>query len=230
MPVPHAAIVGYTNAGKSSLLHALTGSDIYVADKLFATLDTTTRKITLPNGRPLLLTDTVGFVRNLPHRLVDAFKATLEEAVLADFLIHVLDVTAPQVEAFHATTLEVLKELGADQKRMITVFNKTDLPAAPGVREGLLQHHPDALLLSTHSGEGLEALRNRMADFLADQVCHLRLIVPHSRGDIVALLHEQAQVDNCRYEDDAVHLEVTAPHRLEALLHEWIEAPLPAPH
>ena len=221
MPVPHAAIVGYTNAGKSSLLHAMTGSDIYVADKLFATLDTTTRKISLPNGRPLLLTDTVGFVRNLPHRLVDAFKATLEEAVLADFLIHVLDSSAPEVEAFHDTTLEVLRELGADQKRIITVFNKIDLPLPPGTKENILQKHPDALLISTHSGEGIDQLKNRMADFLADQVSHLRLAVPHSRGDVVALLHEQAQVDHCQYENDAVHLEVTIPHRLKDPLREW---------
>ena len=229
-PVPHAAIVGYTNAGKSSLLHAMTGSDIYVADKLFATLDTTTRKISLPNGRPLLLTDTVGFVRNLPHRLVDAFKATLEEAVLADFLVHVLDVTAPQVEAFHDTTLDVLKELGADQKRLITVFNKADLPITPGTRERLLQHHPDALLISTHTGEGLDRLKDRMADFLADQVSHLRLTLPHARGDIVSLLHEQGQVNACRYEDDAVHLEVTVPLRLEESLQEWtVPAPVVTP-
>jgi GTP-binding protein HflX len=229
MPVPHAAIVGYTNAGKSSLLHAMTGSEIYVADKLFATLDTTTRKISLPNGRPLLLTDTVGFVRNLPHRLVDAFKATLEEAVLADFLVHVLDVTAPEVEAFHDTTLEVLKELGADQKRMITVFNKIDLDLSPGTKEAILQRHPDAILISTHTGEGLDQLKDRMADFLADQVAHLRLEIPHSRGDVVARLHEQAQVNDCRYEDDAVHLDVTVPHRLEDSLQEWMVTPaLPA--
>ncbi len=224
-PVPHAAIVGYTNAGKSSLLHALTGSDIYVADKLFATLDTTTRKITLPNGRPLLLTDTVGFVRNLPHRLVDAFKATLEEAVLADFLVHVLDVTAPQVEAFYDTTLEVLKELGADQKRMITVFNKADLPIPPGTRESLLRRHPEALLISTRTGQGLDQLADRMADFLADQVAHMRLTLPHNRGDIVSLLHEQAQVNHCQYEDDAVLLDVTVPHRLEEQLQEWNAPP-----
>jgi len=222
-PVPHAAIVGYTNAGKSSLLHALTGSDIYVADKLFATLDTTTRKISLPNGRPLLLTDTVGFVRNLPHRLIDAFKATLEEAILADFLVHVLDVSDPEVEAYFETTLEVLKELGADQKRMITVFNKTDLPVSPGTREALLQRHPDALMISTHTGAGLEELKSRMADFLADQVLHMQLSVPHDRGDIVSLLHEQAQVNDCRYEEDAVYLDVTIPHRLEETLETWRE-------
>jgi GTP-binding protein HflX len=213
-PVPHAAIVGYTNAGKSSLLHAMTGSEVYVADQLFATLDTTTRKITLPNGRPLLLTDTVGFVRNLPHRLVDAFKATLEEAVLADFLVHVLDATAPEVVAFHDTTLEVLRELGADQKRMVTVLNKIDLPLPPGRREALRQHFPEALFLSAHTREGFASLEDRMAGFLADQVTHLRLNIPHTRGDIIALLHEQAVVHDCRYEHAWVEIEATVPHRL----------------
>jgi GTP-binding protein HflX len=223
VPLPHAAIVGYTNAGKSSLLRALSGSKVYVANKLFATLDTTTRRIDLPNGRPLLVTDTVGFVRNLPHGLVDAFKATLEEAVLADFLIHVLDVTAIQVEDFYQTTLKVLEELGADQKQMITVFNKIDLLQDPARKVALLRHHPDAVFLSTHSREGLETLFERLSDQLADQVTHLRLILPHERGDIVALLHEQAKINECVYEEDAVYVEATVPIRLVALLEEWSE-------
>ena len=112
VPLPHAAIVGYTNAGKSSLLKKLTGADVFIEDKLFATLDPTTRRIELPGGQPLLLTDTVGFVRKLPHRLVESFKATLEEATLADFLVHLLDATQPEIFAFHRTTMEVLAELG----------------------------------------------------------------------------------------------------------------------
>ena len=222
VPLPHAAVVGYTNAGKSSLLHALSGSDIYVANKLFATLDTTTRRVDLPNGRPLLLTDTVGFVRNLPHRLVEAFKATLEEAVLADFLLHVLDAASPQVEEFHHTTLDVLEELGADHKRMITVFNKIDLPAAAAARPGLQHQHPDAVFVSSRTGEGLDRLRDRMADQLADQVAHLRLRVPHARGDVVALLHERGKVNHCRYEDRAIELEATVPLRLEAQLADYV--------
>ncbi len=223
VPLPHAAIVGYTNAGKSSLLRALSGSNVYVANKLFATLDTTTRRIELPNGRPLLLTDTVGFVRNLPHGLVDAFKATLEEAVLADFLIHVLDVTAIQAEEFYQTTLKVLHDLGADQKRMITVFNKIDLLDDPARKIALLRHHPDAVFLSTHSREGLDGLFERLSDQLADQVTHVRLCLPHQRGDLVALLHEQAKVHACAYEEDAVHLKATVPNRLAAMLEEWTE-------
>ena len=125
-PVPNAAIVGYTNAGKSSLLRRLTGADVLIEDKLFATLDTTTRKVALPNNQPLLLTDTVGFVRRLPHRLVESFRATLEESVLSDFLIHVLDASQPEVLTFYATTMKVLADLGAEEKRMILVFNKID--------------------------------------------------------------------------------------------------------
>ncbi|MFW6217734.1 MAG: GTPase HflX, partial [Verrucomicrobiota bacterium] len=127
VPVPTCAIVGYTNAGKSSLLNKLTRSNILAEDKLFATLDPTSRRCPLPNGQPLVITDTVGFVRNLPHRLVDAFKATLEEAVVSDFLIHLLDANSPEVEAHAETTLRVLGELGAGERRMLTVFNKIDL-------------------------------------------------------------------------------------------------------
>jgi GTP-binding protein HflX len=222
VPLPHAAIVGYTNAGKSSLLRVLSGTDVYVADKLFATLDTTTRRIDLPNGRPLLLTDTVGFVRRLPHRLVEAFKATLEEAVLADFLVHVLDISAPQVEEFHHTTLDVLKELGADQKRILTVFNKIDRLPDNTARVTAMRHHPDAVFISTVTGEGLDTLCDRMADLLAGQVAHLRLRIPHTRGDLVALLHQQARINECRYEDDAAYIEATLPLRLAASLTEWV--------
>lgn len=221
IPLPHAAIVGYTNAGKSSLLRAMTGSEVYVADKLFATLDTTTRRVELPNGRPLLMTDTVGFVRRLPHRLVESFKATLEEAVLADFLVHVLDINSPEVEAFHHTTLEVLKELGADQKRIITVFNKIDLPADEAARTAVRARHPDAVYISAHTGEGFETLRDRMADLLADQITHLRLKLPHARADLVAKIHERGHVDACRYEDDAVYIEATLPNVLAAELQPW---------
>ena len=132
-PVPNCAIVGYTNAGKSSLLRLLTGADVLVEDKLFATLGTTTRKVALPSHQPLLLTDTVGFVRKLPHRLVEAFKATLEEATQADFLVHLLDASAPEVVQFHRTTLDVLEELGAGERPAITVFNKVDKVADPAI-------------------------------------------------------------------------------------------------
>jgi GTP-binding protein HflX len=140
METPHGSIVGYTNAGKSTLLNLLSGSEVLAKDMLFATLDTTTRRIELPDGQPLLITDTVGFVRNLPHRLVEAFKATLEESVLSDFLIHVLDATAPEIMRFHDTTLKVLEELGALDKPVITILNKIDAVEDPETLERLDPH------------------------------------------------------------------------------------------
>jgi len=221
-PMSHAAVVGYTNAGKSSLVTALSDSEVYVADKLFATLDVTTHRIRLPNGRPLLISDTVGFVRSLPHRLVESFKATLEEAVLADFLLHVLDVTAPQVMAFHQTTLDVLKELGADGKPVITVFNKVDCLDPDDSR--LLALHrdfPNAVFISAHTGQGLQELEERMAEFLASQVEDIHLLVPYDRTDVVALLHEQALIDSTQYVDEGVSIKVTVPHLIADRYREW---------
>src|SRR4051794_39685323 len=165
-PVPNAAIVGYTNAGKSSLLRLLTGADVLIEDKLFATLDTTTRKIALPNKQPLLLTDTVGFVRKLPHRLVEAFNATLEEATMSDFLIHLLDASQPEVLEFYNTTMKVLAELGADDKRMLVAFNKIDKISDPTVLVTLRRHFPDALFLSVHTGQGIAELIERMGEMI----------------------------------------------------------------
>ena len=164
LPLPSAAIVGYTNVGKSALLNKLTGSRALVADKLFATLDTTTRRVVLPSGQSLLLTDTVGFVRNLPHRLIEAFKATLEEAVLSDFLIHVLDASHPRVFDFYQTTMRVLVELGADAKRMITVLNKVDLVKDEATLHTLRLHFPEGVFVSVRYGDGLKELLYRMAD------------------------------------------------------------------
>ena len=166
LPLPSAAIVGYTNVGKSALLNKLTGARALVADKLFATLDTTTRRVVLPSGQSLLLTDTVGFVRNLPHRLIEAFKATLEEAVLSDFLIHVLDASHPRVFDFYQTTMRVLVELGADAKRMITVLNKVDLVKDEATLHTLRLHFPEGVFVSVRYGDGLKELLHRMADLL----------------------------------------------------------------
>ncbi|MBM3855562.1 MAG: GTPase HflX, partial [Verrucomicrobia bacterium] len=157
VPVPTCSIVGYTNAGKSTLLNALTGAHVHVADKLFATLDPTTRQVVLRGNQKLLVTDTVGFIRRLPHDLVEAFKATLEEVVVADFLIHVLDVTNPHVEHHHATTLAVLAELGAAGKTIVTVFNKVDA-AAPAMLARARRLAADALFVSALARTGLDQL------------------------------------------------------------------------
>jgi GTPase len=208
---PHAAIVGYTNAGKSTLLNQLSGADVMAKDMLFATLDTTTRRIELPDGQPLLVTDTVGFVRNLPHRLVEAFKSTLEEAVLADFLIHVLDATAIEIERYHDTTLEVLADLGAGEKRTITVLNKIDRVTEPEALAALRQKYPDALHVSAAQGHGINALLKACSGVLADRVRRRHYRIPQARADIVSLLHRDAKVLSTGYEDDDILVTAVVP-------------------
>lgn len=230
-PVPNCAIVGYTNAGKSSLLRRLTGAEVLVEDKLFATLDTTTRKIALPNHQPLLLTDTVGFVRKLPHRLVEAFNATLEEAAMADFLIHLLDASQPAVMEYYNTTLKVLAELGADARPTLVAFNKIDKVEDPAVLAGLRQHFPDALFLSVHTGEGLDALVARMSEQVANGASVRTLRLPQSAGAMIARLHRSAKVLESVYEGQEVRMTVLLPARMaeefgEFLVEEpWEAAP-----
>ena len=210
VPVPNAAIVGYTNAGKSSLLRALTGAQVLVEDKLFATLDTTTRRVELPNNQPLLLTDTVGFVRKLPHRLVEAFNATLEESVLADFLIHVLDCSHPKVHEFYLTTLRVLDELGTGAKQTLTVLNKADKLPEMTDRKALLQQFPDALFISVHSGEGMDELRHRMAELVSVHTRVVELLIPQADASSIARLHREAKVLSTEYVGNHVRLNVLA--------------------
>ena len=213
-PVPNAAIVGYTNSGKSSLLRRLTGADVLIEDKLFATLDTTTRKIALPNKQPLLLTDTVGFVRKLPHRLVEAFNATLEESALSDFLIHLLDASQPEVMEFYNTTRRVLAELGADEKQTLIVFNKIDKVEDGAVLAAHRRHFPDALFISVQTGEGIDELIARMGE-MADggaRTCELR--IPQSEGALLARIHRQGRILHTAYEGDAVRLSAVLPARL----------------
>ena len=211
LPVPHAAIVGYTNAGKSSLLKRFTGADVLIEDKLFATLDPTTRRVELPGGQGLLLTDTVGFVRKLPHRLIEAFKSTLEEAVLSDFLVHLLDATQPEVFTFHRTTMAVLEEIGVRDKPVLTVFNKIDLLPDRDALNPLRRHFPDALFISTRTGEGLEELRYRMEDQLANRTERVDLLLPASRGDLVSALHRLGQVLTTAYEEEGVRVQAVLP-------------------
>jgi GTP-binding protein HflX len=213
-PVPNAAIVGYTNSGKSSLLRRLTGADVLIEDKLFATLDTTTRKIALPNKQPLLLTDTVGFVRKLPHRLIEAFNATLEEATMSDFLIHLLDASQPEVMEFHNTTMKVLADLGADDKPTLTVFNKIDKTPEPATLAALRRHFPDALFISVQTGEGLPELVERMAEIVAAGSVTRELLIPQSEGALLARIQRLARVLQTAYEGDAVRLIAVLPSRL----------------
>ena len=204
-PVFQGAIVGYTNVGKSSLLRALTGADILVKDQLFATLDPTARKVQLGSGMEMVLTDTVGFVRKLPHQLVEAFKSTLEEAVLADMLILVLDVSSDDIDMELETTLGVLKELGAEEKRIQMVFNKNDLvdPERDAMKLARLRGlFPDALFVSSASGSGLDELKAKLALFAGKSRELCRAVIPPSRHDLIALVHNAGQLYEEEYLPD----------------------------
>lgn len=190
--LPRVALAGYTNAGKSTLLNALTGADVDVRDRLFHTLDPTTRTFEL-SGRDYLLTDTVGFIEKLPHQLVEAFKATLEETVLADLILHVVDASASEGRrlADMQAVDEVLEEIGAGDKPRLLVFNKADLLSDEERREAEIDH-PEAVLVSALQGEGLEQLRERIEAAFAETLTEVELLIPYSEGGRLHELHEVA--------------------------------------
>ncbi|HEX5853535.1 MAG TPA: GTPase HflX [Solirubrobacteraceae bacterium] len=190
--LPTIALVGYTNAGKSTLLNAMTGAEVGVGDRLFHTLDPTTRTLRI-GGRPHLLTDTVGFISKLPHQLVDAFGATLEETRRAELLAHVLDASAPAAQEanMRRSVEETLEEIGAGERPRLLVLNKIDLLDADG-REDLRLRHPDAVLVSGVTGEGLEELGERIERELAHTLRHVDLLVPYADGSSLAELHDLA--------------------------------------
>ncbi len=191
LPLPTVAIVGYTNAGKSTLLNCLTGADALSADKLFATLDPTSRRLKLPNGRMVVLTDTVGFIRKLPHRLVDSFKATLEEALVADLVLHLVDFSNPQYEAQMSTTDDVLRELGAAEKELITVFNKMDLVENDLEKFKAKKLTGRSVFISANTGEGIDLLLAELEHFFASSAKPENFTLPYNRYDLVARLKSQ---------------------------------------
>jgi|CZKI01.1.fsa_nt_gi GTP-binding protein HflX len=228
VPLPTASIVGYTNSGKSSLLNRLTGSQVHVEDKLFATLDPTTRQLVLPGNQKLLLTDTVGFIRRLPHDLVEAFKATLEEVLVADFLIHVVDITSPHFEKHRATTLSVLAELGAGDSPALNVFNKVDLADESEIRAAR-QAVPDALFVSARTGKGIAALEDRFREMIAHGLGTVQLLVPLDRYDVVARLHELGHVQAQEHREDGILVTGRFPPSQDGVLKPFVvKPPLPA--
>ncbi|HEX4752957.1 MAG TPA: GTPase HflX, partial [Solirubrobacterales bacterium] len=190
--IPSVALAGYTNAGKSTLLNALTGAEVGVANRLFETLDPTTRNFEL-SGRDYLLTDTVGFIEKLPHQLVEAFKATLEETTLADLIVHVVDASETEERRMldmHAVD-EVLEEIGAGEKPRLLVLNKADL-LGEDERHEVAISHPDAVLVSALAGEGLDELRERIEQAFAETLTEVELLIPYSQGGRLHELHEVA--------------------------------------
>ncbi len=202
--VVQAALVGYTNAGKSTLLRQLTQADVLAEDKLFATLDPTSRALRLPGGKEVVLTDTVGFIQNLPHDLVAAFRATLEEVNEADLLIHVMDASSPMRERQQAVVEEVLRELGAAGKPVLPVWNKIDL--VPAASLSLLSGGPEAIRMSAWNERDLARLCEKIEDMLMGQRCRLRL--PVARGDLASLAYRIGEVTESKTEEDWLLLTV----------------------
>ena len=186
------AIVGYTNAGKSTLLNRLTDAGALVEDRLFATLDATTRRLSLPGGERVLLTDTVGFIRKLPHQLVQAFRSTLDVAVDADLLVHVVDASAPDVGGNIRAVREVLAEIGADGVPELLAFNKSDL--APDAAERLVAMHEGSVAMSAVTGEGTDRLLATVGDRLRSLTEVVELVIPYERGDLLAAAHRAGEV------------------------------------
>ena len=210
---PLASIVGYTNAGKSTLLNALTGSKVLAEDKLFATLDPTTRRLKLPTNQNVLLTDTVGFIKKLPHGLVEAFKATLEEVVQADLLLHIVDVSHPQAEEQIEAVNTVLAEIGAAEKPVLMVFNKIDKLKlnGNGALHRWLEKFPNAVGISAATGEGVSNLLAELGTQLRPTREFLELKIPHEQSAVIARLHQVGQVVERRYNGKTAKFKVRIP-------------------
>ena len=209
--IPVFAIIGYTNAGKSTLLNALTHADVFVEDKLFATLDTTTRKFILQNNQEILLIDTVGFIRKLPHLLVAAFKSTLEEAIEADILLHLVDASHHMAEEQAATTHEVLKELGAGKKPIITVLNKIDQAPSPSLIHRLRMTYPKNVQISALTHEGFEDLQHVMIQELSRQRKLIKVRIPQSEYALVSEIMRAGHIILQEYEGNDVVLKIDVP-------------------
>jgi GTP-binding protein HflX len=217
------AIVGYTNAGKSTLLNQLSDADVLSADMLFATLDPTTRKVDMPGGREVLFTDTVGFIQKLPTEIVAAFKATLEEIAEADVLLHVVDVTHPNAAAQIESVEDTLAELEVDHLPLVIALNKADqLPSEEAVAELPLEH--PAVLVSAKTGQGMEQLLSAIEAAMVQTLQPLHLFLPYGRGDLLSLLHERGQVDEEIHTGEGVEVYGRIPPRLSPYFAQYIAA------
>jgi GTP-binding protein HflX len=220
---PVAAVVGYTNAGKSTLLNLLTGADVVAADKLFATLDPTTRSFTLPNKQRVLLTDTVGFLRKLPHTLIESFKATLEEVNEADLLIHVVDLSHPRVDEQMEAVDKVIKELDAFGKQTLIVFNKIDNLADRELAETYVSKFRDSVAISARTGEGVSKLVSTLQEALSSWRLRLQFRLPAKESALIAEIHRVGHVLELRYEGENALIVAHVPPHLEAKLAPFSE-------
>jgi len=226
--VPVVALVGYTNAGKSTLLNTLTDSDVYVADKLFATLDPTTRRVELPGGREALFTDTVGFIQKLPTTLVEAFQATLEEIKEADLLVHVVDITHPSVHAQAGSVLQTLEEIEAEHVPILTVLNKIDRLSDPSAAQAALVDFEDAVAVSALKGQGIAELIDAVSRKLYETLSPIEVMLPYEQGALIAMFHEQGRVDRIEHTRKGVRISGRLPGRLLARFAPFSQRGIPA--
>jgi len=222
--IPSIALVGYTNAGKSTLLNALTDAGSTVQDALFTTLDPLSRSVKLPNGEQVIISDTVGFLHNLPHNLIEAFKATLEEVVEADLLLHVLDVSTPKVHDQFQAVQQVLAELQADTKPVLVCLNKTDLLDDPSWLPTLARDFPDSIALSALKRENLKMLQEKIQEFFLEKITTLEVIVPSTRMDLINLFYQEGKVISIKYLQKGIKVKVTLPKVLAAKLGTFLKA------
>ncbi len=219
--IPLVAIVGYTSAGKSTLLNALTQSRQVVSESLFTTLDPLARNLKLPNGEEIVLSDTVGFLRNLPHNLIEAFKATLEEVTDADLLIHVLDASSPKAYDRHKAVMDVLKELDADKKPMITALNKIDLLHDNVWLESISKDFVSPIKISARLNSNLDILLNEIQANFPDRMVDLDTLIPHKRMDLVDLFYKNGRVAKIKYLQKGIKIKASIPKILyKKLLHD----------
>ena len=227
VPMPVVALVGYTNAGKSTLMNALTDAGVLVQDKLFATLDPTTRRLQLPNHQTVLLSDTVGFIRKLPHQLIEAFKATLEEVAEADLLLHVIDASHFEMNEQAQTVREILRELGLEEKPCIPVLNKIDRFKHRNTVNCLFARIPGACAVSALKRTGLEELLNRIAAELRRLSCgrrtDLALSLPYEQSDLLALLHQKGQVLKIEYLPDRMLVEARTDSHTAGIIRQQLQ-------
>jgi GTP-binding protein HflX len=220
--LPTVALVGYTNAGKSTLLNRLAKADVYVADQLFATLDPTTRRVELPGGYQALFTDTVGFIQKLPTTLVAAFYATLEEIAEADLLLHLVDISHPNALNQFEAVQETLDEIGAGHIPTITALNKIDRLKQPEQAQETLQSFPKAVAISSLEGSGLPDLLRLIQQELYETYTPIDIHLPYQEGGLISLFHEMGQVEFIEHERGGVHIQGRIPGRLFAQFAPWL--------
>ena len=210
------ALVGYTNAGKSSLLNYLTDAGVLAEDKLFATLDPTARKLTLPDGSPVILVDTVGFIRKLPHHLIKAFRSTLEEAVIADVLVHVVDAASSQLEQNIEVVEGLLHELGASQKPVVTAFNKTDLVP------DFTSHKQMSVEISVKKGHNIDKLLDTLCDAMPEKRRRVKVLIPYSKGSVLSIIYANANVNSEEHTAEGTLMDITADAKTYNMVSDFI--------